>query len=63
MSCLLAEDVADGDIFSLSISNTTDHGPVVNKIAKALVERILEAAHGGYNFKVCRLPVLLHRRG
>jgi phospholipase D1/2 len=34
------------------ISNTTDHGPVQNKIAKALVARILQAAREDQTFKV-----------
>ncbi|KAL6298141.1 phospholipase D/nuclease [Sparassis latifolia] len=34
------------------ISNTKDEGPVKNLIAKALVERILRAAHEGAKFKV-----------
>ncbi|KAG9029137.1 hypothetical protein FRB95_005641 [Tulasnella sp. JGI-2019a] len=34
------------------ISNTSDKGPVVNKIAEALLNRILQAAHAGANFKV-----------
>ncbi|KAI9454792.1 hypothetical protein HD554DRAFT_2198903 [Boletus coccyginus] len=34
------------------ISNTRDEGPVKNQIAKALVERIIEAAQAGKKFKV-----------
>ncbi|EIW74184.1 phospholipase D [Coniophora puteana RWD-64-598 SS2] len=34
------------------ISNTSNDGPVVNKIAQALVERILQAARDGRKFKV-----------
>ncbi|EGN97561.1 hypothetical protein SERLA73DRAFT_169861 [Serpula lacrymans var. lacrymans S7.3] len=34
------------------ISNTREEGPVKNLIAKALVERILQAAHDGKKFKV-----------
>ncbi|KAG8946540.1 hypothetical protein FRC04_011598 [Tulasnella sp. 424] len=34
------------------LSNAADGGPVVNKIAKALVERILTAAREGQKFKV-----------
>ncbi|KAF8129820.1 hypothetical protein EV363DRAFT_1399636 [Boletus edulis] len=35
-----------------SISNTRNEGPVKNQIAKALVERIIEAAQAGKKFKV-----------
>lgn len=35
-----------------SISNTRNEGPVKNKIAMALLERILEAARAGKKFKV-----------
>ncbi|KAG8876589.1 hypothetical protein FRB98_007233 [Tulasnella sp. 332] len=34
------------------ISNTMDKGPIVNKIAQALVARIIAAARAGQNFKV-----------
>ena len=35
-----------------SISNTREEGPVKNQVAKALVERIIEAAQSGKKFKV-----------
>ncbi|KAG8894094.1 hypothetical protein FRB99_001525, partial [Tulasnella sp. 403] len=40
------------------VSNAGDKGPVKNKIAQALTERILEAAHNGQKFKVCLYPQL-----
>ena len=38
--------------FRHSISTTIDGGPVKNKIARSLVDRILEAARSGAKFKV-----------
>ena len=38
---------------NVSISNTRESGPVKNQIAKALLERILEAAKDGKKFKAC----------
>lgn len=37
---------------SCSISNTQDEGPVKNRIAKALVQRIIRAAEERTKFKV-----------
>lgn len=39
-----------------SISNTKKDGPVVNQIAAALVERIVQAAQAGTKFKVINTP-------
>lgn len=49
---------ADVPIFN-SISNTEEKGPVVNKIAKALLERVLSAARAGEKFRVCALFLVL----
>lgn len=62
---ILPGAMPDGTLTSIyplknSLSNASDKGPVVNKIAKALVERILSAAREGKKFKV-RKNMLLHK--
>ncbi len=48
----IVDRVGDNDAIPFSISNTGDSGPVKNRIAEALVNRILSAAREGRKFRV-----------
>ena len=51
----IVDCVGDDVMNPFSISNTGNYGPVKNRIAEALVNRILSAARDGRKFRVSKV--------